>query len=152
MAADHDVCFVGQAVFDSVGDEVVGLGCVIAGDFFGESLVEEISTVDVVDEFTGCFDRFYVEFGVEPVGEMEGPVDGGVGSSGASFLSVYSDTSEIGKLCYRYTEGTSTCLASEAGELLGIKVRIGGSFPLFDESQSGDVAEPIRDVDAGISL
>jgi hypothetical protein len=36
--------------------------------------------------------------------------------------------------------------------LLGIEVRIGGSFPLFDESQSGDVAEPIRDVDAGISL
>lgn len=43
--------------------------------FVGQSLVEMRSTVNLIGHYPECFDGFHVEEGIEPVGEVEGPVD-----------------------------------------------------------------------------
>lgn len=109
-------------------NQIVGLGGIFSGDFFCESLMDEISSVNIVDKFAGGFDCLYIKFGIELVGEVEGPINVAVSSTEPASLGDDTGSSGVYEVCCTYAKGIDTSIFFKVGEFDHFKV--GVVFPL----------------------
>ena len=147
-ALEHGIGSGGKVPKGCGGNELVVLG----GELTGEAFELGILTEEGLTEEAVGVDGFDVEAGVEPVGEMDGPVGGTVGAAVAAAADLDAGAAGGDEV------GGGDVVAVEAGiffnpfEFEGIKVGVVHLLPGFEEGDGVGVAHPVLDVEGSVAL